>query len=159
MPKVSSGLLWVWLSVIIVLVDQVVKFVVLAHLHPYQPIVLLPFFSLYLAFNRGAAFSLLSDAPGWQLWMFSLIAIVICIGIVVWLAKISIKQSWLCIALSMILGGALGNLVDRLSMGSVVDYFLVHVNQYAWPTFNMADSAITIGAIMLIIDAVFFKKQ
>lgn len=156
MPKRTSGLVFVWLCIIVVLIDQWVKYEVLQYLTPYEPYEITSFFSLMLAFNTGAAFSMLSSGTGWQLWLFSCVAVIICILLLRWLARLKRHQVWLCSAIALILGGAIGNLVDRLTLGYVVDYFLLHIHSYAWPTFNVADSAICIGAVMLVLD-VFFQ--
>lgn len=157
--KPVGGLPWVWLSVLLVVIDQVVKFVVVENIQPYTEHLVFPGFKLTLAYNTGAAFSLLNSQSGWQVWLFSAIAIVICIGIVVWLQRLKASQAWVCVALALILGGALGNLVDRLTLGYVIDYFLLYAGRWYWPAFNVADSAVCVGAVMLVIDMILKKKQ
>ncbi len=116
-------------------------------------------FSWTLAYNTGAAFSFLAGQSGWQRWLFALIAIVVSVVLVVWLKRLKPNETWLAIALALVLGGALGNLVDRVLFGHVIDFILVHwQNRWYFPAFNLADSAITVGAIMLVID-MFTSKQ
>jgi signal peptidase II len=112
-----------------------------------------------LLYNTGAAFSFLSGASGWQRWLFVLIAVVVSVMLVLWLKRTDRHQWWLGMGLSLILGGALGNLYDRIIHGFVVDFISVHYQNYYFPAFNLADTAITIGAALLIIDMLFFEKQ
>jgi len=114
-------------------------------------------FNLILIYNEGAAFSFLSDAGGWQRWFLIGVSCVVCVFIVVWMYQSISKSKCLLAGLSLILGGALGNLWDRLSLGYVVDFIEVYYKDLYWPAFNIADSAITIGAILLILD-IFLKE-
>ena len=157
--KPSGALLWVWLSVVVLLLDQVVKFLIVAHIQPYHEISIIPGFKLTLAFNTGAAFSFLDSQSGWQVWFFSILTFVICVGIVIWMQRLKPSQRWFAIALALILGGAIGNLVDRLTLGYVIDYFLFYAGNWSWPAFNVADSAISIGALMIIVEMLFMKKR
>jgi signal peptidase II len=145
---------WLWLSVLVFVVDQASKFYFEGALTLYQQIEVIPgYFSWTLAYNTGAAFSFLAGASGWQRWLFALIAIVVSAVLVVWLKRLQPQESWLAAALALVLGGALGNLVDRVLLGHVVDFILVHW-QHRWyfPAFNVADAAITVGAILLALD-------
>ena len=142
---------WLWISLIVVALDVLTKQAILATFKPGEEKVILPFFSLVLAFNPGAAFSFLADADGWQRWFFSAIAIVASV-VIVWLLRRG-GSHWYCVALALILGGALGNVWDRLTTGLVVDFLLFHWRGWAYPAFNVADSAITIGAVLLIADS------
>jgi len=145
---------WLWLSLLVFLVDQVSKFYFEDALTLYQQIVVIPgYFSWTLAYNTGAAFSFLAGASGWQRWLFALIAIVVSAVLVIWLKRLQPQESWLAAALALVLGGALGNLVDRVLLGHVVDFILVHW-QHRWyfPAFNVADAAITLGAMLLALD-------
>lgn len=145
---------WLWLSLLVFLADQASKRYVEDALTLYQQIVVVPgYFSWTLAYNTGAAFSFLAGASGWQRWLFALIAIVVSAVLVVWLKRLQPRESWLAAALALVLGGALGNLVDRVLLGHVVDFILVHW-QHRWyfPAFNVADAAITLGAILLALD-------
>jgi signal peptidase II len=149
---------WLWITVLVLLLDQATKLWADAYLELAQPVPILPFFNLTLLYNTGAAFSFLADAGGWQRWLFSGIAVLVSGFILLWMAKLKRSQLWLGCALALILGGAIGNnLIDRLIYGHVIDFIDVYYQQWHWPVFNIADSAITIGAIMLLIDAVFSK--
>ncbi len=151
---------WLWLTVLVFVLDQASKFYFEGALNLYQQIVVIPdLFSWTLAYNTGAAFSFLAGQSGWQRWLFALIAIVVSVVLVVWLKRLKPSETWLAIALALVLGGALGNLVDRVLFGHVIDFILVHwQNRWYFPAFNLADSAITVGAIMLVID-MFTSKQ
>ena len=139
--------------------DQIVKFVIAANIRPYSQVAVVPGFKLTLMFNTGAAFSFLDSQGGWQVWFFSIITIAICFVLLLWLQRLKASQVWLCIAIAFILGGAIGNLVDRLTLGYVIDYFLFYAGRWSWPAFNVADSAISIGAVMLVIDLLFKQKR
>lgn len=146
---IDHRLLWISIAVLIFLLDQFSKWWMCEHLSLYHEVPVLPFFSLYLAHNTGAAFSFLSQAPGWQRWFFVGIAFVIGAMIILWMCRLQ-KQQWLtALALALILGGALGNVWDRLTLGYVIDFLLLHWEQYQWPVFNIADSSICVGAVIL----------
>lgn len=149
----TTGLRWLWLAGLVLILDQLTKIWVLNDMDLYQSISVLPFFNLTYVHNYGAAFSFLSDAGGWQRWFFTAIALTVSIVILVWLKQTKKEQVLLPCAFSFILGGALGNLYDRLVYGYVVDFLDFHVGNWHWPAFNLADSAIFIGAALLIIDA------
>ena len=142
---------WIALAIAVLAADQLAKAAILATFVPGQELPLLPFFSLVLAFNRGAAFSFLAGADGWQRWLFTAIAIAASVFIV-WLLRRGGSRLYL-FGLALILGGALGNLVDRLWLGQVVDFVLLHWRGWSYPAFNLADSAITAGAALLIVDS------
>ena len=125
----------------------------------YDSYQILPFFNLTYVRNYGAAFSFLDDAGGWQRWFFTLIAFAVSGVILWWLAQTKQNQRILPVAFSFVLGGAIGNVYDRASYGYVVDFLDVYVNDYHWPAFNVADSAIFIGAALIIIDMLFNKKD
>ncbi|CAB1404575.1 Lipoprotein signal peptidase (EC 3.4.23.36) [Pseudomonas fluorescens] len=151
---------WLWLSLLVLVIDQASKFYFEGRLEMFQQIVIIPdLFSWTLAYNTGAAFSFLADSSGWQRWLFALIAIVVSGVLVVWLKRLGRNDTWLAIALALVLGGALGNLYDRVALGHVIDFILVHwQNRWYFPAFNFADSAITVGAIMLALDMFKPKK-
>jgi len=151
---------WLWLSLLVLVIDQASKFYFEDRLEMFQQIVIIPdLFSWTLAYNTGAAFSFLADSSGWQRWLFALIAIVVSGVLVVWLKRLGRNDTWLAIALALVLGGALGNLYDRVALGHVIDFILVHwQNRWYFPAFNFADSAITVGAIMLALDMFKPKK-
>ena len=146
---------WYRLAIIVVIVDQLSKLWVSATLGYNEPVVILPFFDIVLHHNPGAAFSFLHDAGGWQRWLFSAIALVVGAGIAIWMARLKRGQTLLMASLALVLGGAIGNVIDRLRFGYVVDFISVHyADVYRFPTFNIADSAITVGAILLLLDMV-----
>ena len=161
MPESSrfGHLPWLLLSLLILVADRVTKDIFEGTLSMYQRIEVIPgYFDWTLAYNTGAAFSFLADAAGWQRWFFAAIAIVVSVVLVVWLKRLKRHETLLAVALAMVLGGALGNLYDRVVLGHVVDFILVHWQQrWYFPAFNLADSAITLGAILLALD--MFKAQ
>jgi len=143
---------WLGLSALVIVLDQLSKAWIVAHFVFGESLRVLSVFDLVLAHNTGAAFSFLSDAGGMQRWLFSIIAIVASVWII-WLLRRHSAQILFAFALSLILGGALGNLVDRISYGYVVDFLSFHWNEHYFPAFNVADSAITCGAFLLILDS------
>ncbi len=147
---------WLTLSFVIIIFDQLTKFYAVQELTLYQQLHIIPGFNLTLMHNTGAAFSFLSQAGGWQRWFFIGLASVISIAIVIWMYGVPSNRRWLLIALAFVLGGALGNLWDRVTLGYVIDFIEVYYQDIYWPAFNVADSAITIGAIMLVIDVLLF---
>jgi|TARA_Y100000310_G_scaffold338529_1_gene428389 signal peptidase II len=155
---------WLWLSSSIVLLDQLSKYYISKILTLCEPghcesIVFLPVFEFTRLHNTGAAFSFLNDAGGWQRWMFAAISSGISIALIVWLYRLTVQEKWLAIALSVVLGGAIGNLIDRVMLGYVVDFILVHYENHYFPAFNVADSAITIGAGIMILDMLISKPN
>lgn len=150
---------WLWLSVVVVVLDQLTKAVAVAGLVQGQPLRIIPSFNLTLIYNTGAAFSFLSTADGWQRWLFAGIAIVVSVIIIGWLRTLDTTAYWQAAALALILGGALGNLWDRLALGHVVDFIDIYYGRAHWPAFNIADAAITLGVLMLIIDALLGMKR
>ncbi len=153
----KSNLHWLWLSALIIILDQISKLLALHFITFNQPIIITPFFNLVLAHNPGAAFSFLAQQGGWQGWLFGIIAILVSIFLIRWLYKLPGKQTWLAVAIALIIGGALGNLGDRIIHGYVIDFLDFHIGNWHWPAFNLADSAISIGAMMLVID-MFWRK-
>lgn len=141
------------LAVIVLVMDLLTKRWVELNLTYGQQIMITEFFNLVLTYNAGAAFSFLSDASGWQRWFLSTIAVLVSVLIVYLLYKNTANRLF-CLALSLILGGALGNLWDRIMLGHVVDFLDFHLNGYHWPAFNLADSAIFCGAFLLILDSI-----
>jgi signal peptidase II len=150
--KDTGWRLW-WLMLLVLVADQLSKQVVIANMQLFDSIELLPVFNLTYVRNYGAAFSFLSDAGGWQRWFFTLIAVVMSVILAVWLARNSRTQLKLNLALSLVLAGAIGNLVDRSVYGYVIDFFHVYYQNWHYPAFNIADSAICIGAALLIWDS------
>ena len=151
---------WVWLSVVVFVIDQITKFWFDNNLQMYERITVIPqVLDWTLAYNTGAAFSFLADGGGWQRWLFTLIAVVVSVVLVVWMKRLKPDETWLAVGLALVLGGALGNLVDRVIFGHVVDFILVHwQSSWYFPAFNIADSAITVGAVLLALDMFKSKK-
>jgi signal peptidase II len=144
--------LWLLLALLLVLADQWTKGLAVAGLVEGRPQVLLPVLNLSLHYNSGAAFSFLKDAGGWQRWVFTAIALGVSVVLCVWLSRLKREEWLLACSLSFILGGALGNLWDRVTLGQVVDFISVHYGGWYFPTFNLADSAISVGAGLMILD-------
>lgn len=145
--------LWSWLgiAVIVLLLDQLTKIAITRTFQYGESSPVTSFFNLVLVYNPGAAFSFLAGADGWQRYFFTLLALVVA-GFIIYLLKKNPEKKLFCTALALILGGALGNVVDRLAYGHVIDFLDFHLNNWHWPAFNLADSAICIGAVCFIID-------
>ncbi len=158
MPERLSTTPWLLLAVGVALADQLTKGWMLAHFEPGEVRSVLPFFNLVLTFNEGAAFSFLSEAGGWQRWFFVALTLVVAGALVIWLRRLRSGEGLTALALALILGGALGNLVDRLRMGRVTDFLDLHWQQWHWPAFNLADSAITVGVVVLLLSSGRQKK-
>lgn len=137
----------------VVVADQITKLAALTWLHAYVPVPVLPGFNLTLLFNTGAAFSFLADAGGWQRWGFSVLALAVSVGIALYLPRVARTDPLGAGSLTLILGGAVGNLIDRVRLGHVVDFIDLYAAGWHWPAFNLADSAITLGAIGLAVGA------
>lgn len=142
---------WLAMAATVCVLDQLTKLAASRYLEYGIPWAVMPSFNLTRLHNTGAAFSLLDDADGWQRWLFSVIAVVVAGAVVGWLARMDRSLRWEACALTFILGGALGNLIDRLRLGYVVDFIQVYFHQYSFPAFNIADSAITVGAVMMLL--------
>lgn len=142
------------IAFIVIVLDQLTKHLSVAYLEYLEVAPVTPFFYLTLRFNEGAAFSFLAGAGGWQRWFFAVLAFVISLVLIVWVTRIYRQKgnTQEALALSLILGGAIGNLYDRVVLGHVVDFIVLHYQKYEWPAFNVADSAICIGAVLLILD-------
>ena len=149
------SLCWYGLAALLVLLDQYTKFLAESALDYGRPLEVFSWFNLTLQYNTGAAFSFLSDAGGWQRYFFSAVAVLISLVLVVWLYRLPRSQKLLALALALILGGALGNVWDRIILGHVVDFISVHYAGRYFPAFNLADSAISVGAAMMIFDSLF----
>ncbi|HEX8978294.1 MAG TPA: signal peptidase II [Parasulfuritortus sp.] len=147
-----SGLQWLWLSVLVLVLDQASKLAITHHIALHDAIPLTPFFSLVYWQNTGAAFSLFADQPGWQRGFFIFVALA-AVAVILYLLRRTRGRALFCAALAMILGGALGNVIDRFAYGHVVDFLLFHWQDWFYPAFNVADSGITVGAALLIIDS------
>jgi signal peptidase II len=150
---------WLWLSLLVLILDQASKLVVAGSMQLYQSIPLLPMFNLLHVHNNGAAFSFLSEAGGWQRWFFAAMALVISVVLTIWLSRLQKQEKLLAIALSLVLGGAIGNLIDRLAYGYVIDFLDVYYRNWHWPAFNIADSAITVGVALLLLESLAGDKK
>ncbi|MDH5409070.1 MAG: signal peptidase II [Gammaproteobacteria bacterium] len=145
---------WTWLSAVVIVLDQITKYMASTMLLMYKPVAIFPMFNFTLMHNTGAAFSFLDDAGGWQRWFFTVIALAVSTFLIVWIKRLTAKEKLQAIALALILGGAIGNVIDRIWLGYVVDFIDVYYQQWRWPAFNIADSAISIGAVLIIIDTI-----
>jgi len=151
---------WLLLSVFVVLADQVSKAYIIRHFGEFEFTRILPVLDITLMHNVGAAFSFLASASGWQRWVFIGLAVVVSIGITVWLLRLPRgTQTLLAAGLALVLGGALGNVIDRIRLGYVIDFIHFHWQQAYFPAFNVADSAITVGAACLLLDALLESRR
>ncbi|MGA2397378.1 MAG: signal peptidase II [Steroidobacteraceae bacterium] len=150
---------WLLLSALVVLADQVSKSYITSHYGEFEFTTVLPILDITRMHNVGAAFSFLAGASGWQRWLFISLAVIVSIGIVVWLYRMPRSQGLLACGLSLVLGGAIGNVIDRVRLGAVIDFIHFHWDRAYFPAFNIADSAITVGAACLILDALLEPKR
>ena len=149
---------WLWLSLVVIAIDQFSKYLVNTTLPYNKPLVLLPFFNFTLRYNAGAAFGFLGSENGWQVLLLMAVTIIVVCGLIVWLVRTP-RSDWLTAsALTLILGGACGNLIDRIQLGYVVDFLDFHIGAWQFATFNLADTAICIGAFFLIIGMMFKRS-
>ncbi|HEY4972057.1 MAG TPA: signal peptidase II [Steroidobacteraceae bacterium] len=148
-----GSLRYLLLSAAVVALDQLTKFLIEQHLALFESVSVLPVLEITRLHNSGAAFSFLAGAAGWQRWLFTALAIIVSVALLLWLRRIDRSATALASAVALILGGALGNLIDRLRLGHVIDFIHVHWGDHYFPAFNVADSAITIGAALLLLDA------
>jgi len=144
---------WLWLSALVVVLDQATKWLAVAMLQPYRSVSLVPHLSFTLMYNQGAAFSFLSSAGGWQRWLLSGFALLVSSVLVIWLLRLGPGERITAAALSLVVGGAVGNLIDRLYLGQVVDFVDFFVGNWHWPAFNLADSAIFVGVVLLLLSS------
>jgi signal peptidase II len=144
---------WIWLSLAVFVLDQLTKQLAVAKLIYAEPLAVMPLFNLTLVHNTGAAFSFLAQAGGWQRWFFAGIALLVSAGIIYWLKRLNRDSLWEAIGLALVLGGAVGNLWDRMVHGHVIDFLDFYYQGWHWPAFNVADISIFIGAALLIIDS------
>lgn len=151
--ETPSALKWLSLSAVIVLLDQLTKLWANSTLSLNEPVPLLPSLNLSLLYNRGAAFSLLANASGWQRWLFTALAVLVSVFLVLWLRQLGPQQRRTAAGLSLVLGGAVGNVIDRIAYGHVVDFIDAYYGSWHWPAFNVADSAISVGVVLLLVDA------
>lgn len=159
MPSQKRAWVWLWLSLFLIVLDQWSKYQAVHHLSYGEPVVLAPFFNLWLKYNAGAAYGFLEAAGGWHFFFLSGISIIVSVIVLMWLGRIP-RDDWMkALALSFILGGAIGNLIDRLRFRYVIDFFDFHIGAWHFATFNVADAAITVGTIFLAIRLLFFKER
>lgn len=154
----QSGVRWLWLAPLVIVLDQLTKLAILHYL-PYggPGINVLPVFNIVHVYNKGAAFSFLADQAGWQRWFFALFAIVVSLVMLVALRRQAASLWWSNCAFVLVIGGAIGNLIDRIAYGHVVDFLLFYWQTYTFPAFNIADCAITVGAVMIVLEGLFKK--
>jgi signal peptidase II len=144
-------MLWLGIALVVVLLDQASKIMMSQFLLYGQSETITSYFNLVMVYNKGAAFSFLSDQPGWQRYFFTAISVIASLFIL-WMLRRNPTQRLFCWSLALILGGAIGNLIDRIAYGHVIDFLDFHVGGWHWPAFNVADSAITVGAILFVLD-------
>ncbi|KMQ73631.1 signal peptidase II [Marinobacter subterrani] len=154
--RTGGKLKWLWLTVLVIILDLGTKAMATAMLTYGDPVPVIPMFNLTLLHNTGAAFSFLAEAAGWQRWFFVTLAVVVSVVLVYWLRNLQRHETWTAVAIALILGGALGNVYDRVVHGYVVDFLHFYWQDWHFPAFNLADTAITIGAGMMILD--MFRK-
>ncbi len=150
---------WLWLSAVVVILDQLTKQWIEESFIVYETYPVTGFFNLTLVYNKGAAFSFLADAGGWQRWFFTGLALLISSYLVFWLMQLRKTQVLLPLAIAMLIGGAIGNVVDRFLYGHVIDFLDFYIQNWHWPAFNLADSAIFLGVTLFIWDSFFSKKE
>jgi signal peptidase II len=156
----ESGWRWLWVSALVIGIDQITKLWIVATVPFKQLIYVLPVLDITYTVNPGAAFSFLAGAGGWQRWAFTLLAVGVSVGLLVWLRYLAVATHLLLIVgLTLILGGAVGNVIDRIEHGHVVDFVHLHWGNASFPAFNVADCAITFGAICVILDAIFESRR
>jgi signal peptidase II len=144
---------WLWLALVVILLDQATKYLITGALNEFEGVEILPVLELMRLHNEGVAFSFFDSGPEWQRWLFITLNLVVSIGIVVWLRRLpATGQHLLAAGLALVLGGAIGNAIDRALWGHVVDFIRVHYEDWYFPAFNVADSAITVGAVLVILD-------
>ncbi|HVH84085.1 MAG TPA: signal peptidase II [Steroidobacteraceae bacterium] len=153
-PAAASGWRWLPLTATVIVADQASKLWIVHHFSFLQRVRLLPVLDVILTYNTGAAFSMLADAAGWQRWVFVALALIVSVALVVWLRRLAAAtHALIACGLALIVGGALGNMLDRLRLGHVIDFIHAHWGAHYFPAFNVADSAITVGAGLLLLDA------
>jgi signal peptidase II len=154
LPAAASGWRWLPLSAAIIVLDRLAKLWITHHFAPLERVHVLKVLDIILTYNTGAAFSFLAEASGWQRWLFVLLAVGVSAALILWLRRLDARvHGLLACGLALIVGGALGNMIDRVAAGRVVDFIHVHWGAHYFPAFNVADSAITIGAVLLLLDA------
>jgi len=160
MPQAGGNMLrWLWLTLLVILLDQGTKQLVLSQLQLHESVYVLPFFNFTYLTNPGAAFSFLSQQDGWQRWFFIVLAFAVSGVLLVWLSRLGREEGWTAIALSMIIGGALGNVIDRIFRSEVIDFIHLHYQNHYFPAFNVADSAISVGVALMLFDSLVLARK
>ena len=149
---------WMWVSGLVIVFDQVTKYIADSNLDLRVPLEVIPGLNMTLCYNKGAAFSFLSNAGGWQRWFLMTVSFLVSVALIVWLSQVDKSRKQLYWGLALILGGAVGNLIDRTIFGYVIDFIDVYYQYWHYPAFNIADSAISIGAGLLILDMITYKE-
>lgn len=153
-PMAECGIRWLWITVTIIALDQLTKYWIVSNMELYESINVLPVFDIFRTFNTGAAWSVGENIDGAR-WGFTALAVVVSVVLVIWLRRLSLaQQPALITGITLILGGAIGNVIDRIRLGHVIDFLSVYWNDAKFPAFNVADAAITIGAALVIWDAI-----
>ncbi len=156
----KESLRWLWLVAVVILLDQITKWMVIDSFELYQRVNMTPFFDLVRLHNTGAAFSLFAEASGWQRWFFTALAFTVSVVILWWQWNLpKERHRILSLGLALVLAGALGNVIDRMVYGYVIDFLLFYVGEYSWPAFNVADSAITVGVVLVMWDHLILEKK
>ena len=155
----KHNLTWLWLGIVVIVLDQVLKFVIKHHFHYGMAHRVTSFFNIVYVRNYGAAFGFLDDPGGKQHWVFSFLSLAMSIILIIWLLTLEAHHRWRAAALALVIGGALSNFWGRFTFGYVVDFLDVHLGNYHWPAFNIADSAICVGAVILMMTFVKHKKK
>ena len=154
-----TALWWIWISVLVVLLDQYSKYWITTHMQLHEAWDLMPSVRLFLGYNKGAAFSMLEGNPVLALYLFTSFATLVVLGLLFWLFCLSASSRLVSVGITLILGGAVGNLIDRIRFGYVIDFIELYVQDWHWPIFNVADTAICIGAAILAIDAIWLSAR
>jgi signal peptidase II len=159
-PVSASGIRWLWISLLVIVADQLSKLWIERTMELREGFAVLPVLDIVRAHNDGAAFSFMAGAGGWQRWAFSTLAVGVSVALVFWLRKLALAtHALLALGLSLILGGAIGNVIDRIEHGYVVDFVSAHWGTHYFPAFNVADAAISIGAVLVIFDALMEGRR
>lgn len=153
--RATGQLRWLWLTAVLVVLDQWSKAVITSRFDLYETLRVWPVFNLTLAHNTGVAFSIFADGSGWQRWVFSLLALGVSAILVSWLRTLPRQAQLTALSLSLVLSGAVGNMIDRVRFGYVVDFLQWHWDGHYFPAFNVADAAITVGAVLLVLESLF----
>jgi signal peptidase II len=150
---------WLWLSLAVIVFDQFTKQLVESSLLVFEVVPLMPSLNLTLVYNEGAAFSFLSEQGGWQRWFFIVLGIGVSAVLILWIWRLNARQRLSAVSLSLIVGGAIGNIIDRLLLGHVVDFIDLYYGDWHWPAFNVADSAIVIGVVLMLLEMVREERR